>query len=506
MTEIAIFTGASSAELKKDWSCLPWPTLQKHVFRLQVRIAKAEREGKRGKVRALQRLLTCSFAAKCLAVKRVTSSSGSKTPGVDKVIFRTDHQKMQAIFNLKRNGYTPKPLRRIYIPKKLGSNDLRPLSIPCMIDRAQQALHLLSLEPLVEEWADPNAYGFRLTRSCTDAMEQCFKVLCKRTSATYVLEGDIRKCFDSISHKWLLDNIPMDKNILKKFLQAGYMEHQKVYPTTLGCPQGSPISSALMVMTLSGLEKKLLPTSRYHKEREKINVIAYADDFIITAKDKGILENRIIPILTEALGVVGLELSMKKTKITSIDDGFNFLGFHFRKYQGKLLIKPSKANIQRFLKEIKTIIKKNGAIPTDKLVYILNSRLTGWINYYRSTVASKAFSMIDSEIFKALMRWALKRHSCKGKPWIVKKYFTRLGGDNWRFYCTIKDKNGKNKLFYLKRASDTKIRRHIKIRGVANPFDPLYKEYFSKREQEKEQRHKIINDTNSTGLRMIQPY
>ena len=500
-------TGASSACFPKDWSNYQWPIFQKHVLRLQVRIAKAEREGKRGKVRALQRILTHSFAAKCLAVKRVTSSSGSKTPGIDGVIWRTDHQKTQAIFDLKRHGYTPKPLRRIYIPKKSGSKELRPLSIPCMIDRAQQALHLLSIEPLVEEWADPNAYGFRLQRSCADAMEQCFKALCHSNAATYVLEGDIRKCFDTISHLWLENNIPMDKTILRKFLKSGFVEHKKLYPTYEGCPQGGVISAALTVMTLSGLERKLLPASRHQKEREKINVVAYADDFIVTANSKEILENRILPILTEALKVVGLELSMSKTKITSITDGFNFLGFRFRKYpNGKLLIKPSKAGIQRFLKETKLVIKKGAALPTDKLIYTLNSRITGWVNYYRSCVASQVFSKIDSVIFQALMRWCLKRHPQKGKQWIVKKYFTRLGGDNWRFHCITKDKNGKSKPLYLKNAVDTRIRRHIKIKSDANPFNPLYREYFNKREKEKKRRDMIINYTRSAGLRTIQPY
>lgn len=354
MTGIAISTGASSASFNKEWRDYPWLHLRKQVFRLQVRIAKAEREGKRGKVRALQRLLTCSFAAKSIAVKRVTSSSGAKTPGVDGVIWRTDHQKAQAVLELKRNGYKPKPLRRIYIPKKPGSKELRPLSIPCMRDRAQQALHLLSLEPLVEEWADPNAYGFRLKRSTQDAMKQCYVSLCKKSSAKWVLEGDIRKCFDFISHSWLENNIPMDKVILRKFLKSGFMENQKFYTTSEGCPQGGVISPALTVMALSGLERKLLPSNRHQKEREKINFIAYADDFIVTADSKEILENRILPILKDNLQIVGLALSENKTKITHIEDGFDFLGFNFRKYSnGTLLIKPSKDNIQRFLKEIR---------------------------------------------------------------------------------------------------------------------------------------------------------
>jgi len=505
MTGVAISTGASSAK-RLNWPDLTWSTLQKHVFRLQVRIAKAEREGRRGKVKALQRLLTSSFSAKALAVKRVTSSSGSKTPGVDNVVWNTNNQKTQAIFKLKRRGYKPKPLRRIYIKKKLGSKTLRPLSIPCIIDGAQQTLYLQSLEPLVEEWADPNAYGFRQKRSTQDAMEQCFKVLSTRKSATWVLEGDIRKCFDSISHLWLESNIPMDKVILRKFLKASFMEHQQLYPNELGCPQGSPISPALMVMTLSGLEKKILPTKSHQKEREKINVIAYADDFIVTAATKKILEDRILPILHSALKELGLELSMEKTKITNIKDGFDFLGFHFRKYNGKLLIKPSKANIKKFLKEIKLVIKRCGAVPTDTLIYTLNSRITGWVNYYRTSVASKVFVTVDSVIFHALMKWSLNRHHRKGKLWVVKKYFTSLGGDNWRFHCKIKDKTEKEKLLYLKKASDTKIRRHIKIRNAANPFDPQYKEYFAKREELRKQRSKNSNDSNSAGLKMIQSY
>ena len=399
-------TGAASATTNKIvWSELDWQTLKGIVFRLKMRIAKAEREGRRGRVRVLQRLLTTSFAAKCLAVKRVTSSSGAKTPGVDGKTWRTDQQKIQGVLALKRCGYKSQPLRRIYIPKKSGAHELRPLSIPTMMDRAQQALHLLSLEPIVEERADLNAYGFRQKGSAHDAIEQCFIALSQQTSATWILEGDIRKCFDKIDHKWLEDNIPMDKMILGKFLKAGFVENGKIYPTNQGTPQGGVISAALTVMALSGLEKQLLPATRHQKEREKINVIAYADDSIVTANSKETLEARIKPILIEALAQVGLELSHTKTKIIQIHDGFDFLGFNVRKYNnGKLLIKPAKANVKRFIKEIRTIIKKGVALPTEQLIHMLNSRLTGWVNYYRSVVSSKVFSKVDHEIFQTLMR------------------------------------------------------------------------------------------------------
>jgi len=500
-------TGASSAMQKDTWPTLNWPKINKHVLQLQMRIAKAEREGKRGKVKALQRLLTCSFSAKCLAVKRVTSNTGSKTPGVDGVIWRTNLQKTQGIFDLKRHSYKPQPLRRVYIPKKSGSKDLRPLSIPVMIDRAQQTLHLLSLEPIVEEWADPNAYGFRLKRSAHDAREQCFNALGKAKSATWVLEGDIKSCFCRIDHGYLLREIPMDKVILRKFLKSGFMEKNQFHSTIAGTPQGGSISAALAVMALSGLEGKLRSDTQYRRDKEKINMIAYCDDFVVTAASKELLEKKVMPILAEALAQVGLELSITKTKITHIDDGFDFLGFHVRKYKnGKLLIKPSKAGVKRFLKTIKEIIKKGAAWPTEKLIYNLNNRLIGWTQYYRSSVSSKVFSMIDNEIYLALMRWAFKRHARKGKPWIVKKYFTTLGKDRWRFHCITKDKAGKKKPLYLKNASDTKIRRHIKIKSAATPFNPSYKEYFEQREQERKRRKAISNLAHYAGLKIIQPY
>ena len=506
MTAIKL-PGASSTLPKDIWSSLKWSNCHKHVLRLQMRIAKAEREGKRGKVRALQRLLTCSFYAKCLAVKRVTSSSGNKTPGVDGEVWRTNHQKMHAIFDLKRRGYIPQPLRRIYIPKKSNPKDLRPLSIPVMKDRAQQALHLLSLEPIVEEWADPNAYGFRLKRSAHDAIEQCFNALCRATSATWILEGDIKSCFCKIDHEYLIKEIPMDKIILRKFLESGFMENNKLYPTTEGTSQGGAISPALAVMALSGIEGKLRSPTKYRQDKERINMISYADDFIVTAASKELLEEKVMPKLVRSLSRVGLELSSAKTKITHIDDGFDFLGFNVRKYKnGKLLIKPSRASIRSFLKTIKGTIKKGVALPTDKLIHSLNTRLTGWTNYYRSSVSSKVFSIIDHEIFLALMRWACKRHARKGKRWIVNKYFTTVRGNHWRFHCKIKDKGGKNKTLYLKNAYDTKIRRHIKIKSAATPFNPLYREYFEQREQDRIRRKAISNYEYSTGQKIIQSY
>jgi len=477
-------TGASSAKHPNNWQELPWSKISAHVLRLQMRIAKAEREGKKGRVKALQRLLTSSFYAKCLAVKRVTSNKGKKTPGVDGVVLRTARQKINVVLDLKRRGYNAAPLRRIYIPKKSGK--LRPLSIPTQKDRAMQALWQSALVPVAEQRADPNAYGFRPKRSTHDAREQCFIALAKRKSPRWVLEGDISACFDRISHEWLLRNIPMDKVVLKKFLKAGFMENGEKHPTTIGTPQGGTISTTIAVMALSGLEKKLRSENAKQRDKEQINVIAYADDFVVTAASKELLQEKVIPILVEALGDVGLELSQEKTRITSIEEGFDFLGFNVRKYRnGKLLIKPSQANVKSFLVEIREIIKTGAALPTDKLIYRLNQKITGWTNYYRGAVSSRIFSKIDSEIFSALDRWSLKRHPRKGKRWIVRKYYARVGLDHWRFHCTIKDKEGNKKQLYLKNATETHIRRHKKILASANPFDPQFKDYFQKRTKER---------------------
>lgn len=273
MTAVAKpLTGAlSSAAL---WNSINWENIKAEVNRLQMRIAKAIREGRRGKVKALQRLLTHSFSAKLLAVKRVTENSGKKTPGVDGIIWKNSQEKMQAALTLRQRGYQPQPLRRIYIPKKNGTTKLRPLGIPAMIDRGMQALHLLSLEPIAETQADKNSYGFRTKRSCADAIEQCFKSLAKKASSQWILEGDIKSCFDKISHLWLEDHILMDKKILHKWLKSGYIEKEIFHPTEEGTVQGGIFSPTAANQVLDGMEA--LIKSITHSS-DKANFVRYAD-------------------------------------------------------------------------------------------------------------------------------------------------------------------------------------------------------------------------------------
>lgn len=469
-------TGASSAS-SITWDTINWQQAKEQVHRLQVRIAKATREGRYGKVKALQWILTHSFYAKALAARRVVQNRGNRTPGVDNVIWRSAQQKMKAIMSLKRHGYRPRPLKRIYIPKKKG---LRPLSIPTVKCRTMQALHLLALEPVVEMTADKNAYGFRPKRSAADAIEQCFRTLSHKHSASWILEGDIRACFDKISHQWLLKHTTMDKEILRKWLKAGYIDQGAFYSTEEGTPQGSIISPVLLNATLSGLEKAVKAIS---KRKDKINICIYADDFIITGASKEVLEEKVKPVVVTFLQERGLELSEEKTKITSIYEGFDFLGFHVRKYEEKLLIKPSKASIKSFLKDIRQAVKTNRSIKTEELIYLLNPKIRGWTNYFQHVVSKETFYKVAHHIFQALWHWSKRRHPNKGKPWVKKKYFRSRDFQDWIFHARIKSEDGKRRPLDLYDARKVPIRRHVKIRMEATPYNPAYDEYFRQREQ-----------------------
>jgi RNA-directed DNA polymerase len=472
MTALA---GAPSTKIP-HWKAIDWPTMEDQVRRLQLRIAKAIKKGRYAKAKALQWLLTHSFSAKLLAVRRVTQNSGKKTPGVDGVILKTDKQKLQAAYELKRKGYKAEPLRRIHITKKNGK--LRPLGIPTIIDRIQQALHLMGLMPVAEIQADKNSYGFRPKRSTHDAIAQCFILLARKGSAQWVLEGDIKACFDKINHTWLLKKAMMDKTVLKQWLKAGFMEKDCLYPTEEGTPQGGIASPTLANIALDGLEQVVLNVTN---KGNKVHFVRYADDFICTAESKEILENEVQPAIIHFLKERGLELSIEKTKITHIEEGFDFLGFNIRKYGEKLLIKPSNPSIKKFSEGIRETIQRLGNAPTVKLIASLNSKIRGWANYYRNCVAKETFKDLDKVVFESIWTMLKKKHRSKSISWIRTKYYTKIGTRNWCFFTKIITKTGK-KCYTLIKAADTKIRRHIKIKGRATLFDDDYEDYFVVRE------------------------
>jgi RNA-directed DNA polymerase len=449
------------------------------VERLQMRIAKATREGKHRKAASLQWILTHSYYAKLLAVKRVTTNKGKNTAGVDSVIWKTSAQKMAAVKSLNRRGYKPLPLRRHYIPKKNGKK--RPLGIPTMRDRAMQALYAMALKPIAETLADPNSYGFRDARSCHDAIQQIFIALANLYSAQWILEGDIKSCFDEISHEWLLENIPLDKKILNAWLKAGYLEEGKRFPTTEGTPQGGIVSPLLANMALDGLEKAIRDAM---PSKSKVNVIRFADDFVTTGSLRELLESKARPAVKSFLEPRGLKLSDAKTLITNIDDGFDFLGFNVRKYKGKLLIKPSKKATKAFLDKVReTINLMRGAKP-EALIATLNPIIRGWVNYHKHVVAKKTFNYVDWQIDHMLWRWARRRHPKKSSRWVKHKYFPTFEYIGTTFVAKVEIEKGKYQKFALTKASWMPIQRHIKVRQEANPFDPKYKDYFKKRQRQ----------------------
>ncbi len=466
----------------QDWHAIDWRRVEQFVRTTQRRIAKATLEKDWRKVKALQRSLNHSFSARALAVRRVTENQGKRTAGVDRQLWDSPALKRAAIGRLKQQrGYRAKPLRRVYIPKSNGKE--RPLGIPTMLDRAMQALHLLGLEPVAETTSDPNSYGFRRNRSTADAMGQIFVCTSRKASAQWVLEADIEGCFDHINHEWLVRHVPMNKTILRKWLKAGVVHQGRLSPTEEGTPQGGIISPTLANMALNGLEGGLIEHlgARFGRSKIKglkVNVIRYADDFVVTGSSRELLESEIRPWIEAFLAQRGLRLSLEKTKVVYMDEGFDFLGWNFRKYKGKLLIKPSKKNVKAFYSKVRGILKTHISVKQEDLIAKLNPVLRGWAQYHQPVVAKEAFSRMDGLIYWRLMRWSRRRHPNKSRSWCKSRYWQRIK-ERDEFAATVRAEGG-SRTWKLLKLADTEIVRHEKIKGEYNPFDPAWEVYGEK--------------------------
>ncbi|SEH82413.1 RNA-directed DNA polymerase [Paraburkholderia hospita] len=460
--------GSALSHVPDNWYAVDWRRVERNVRGMQIRIAKATREGDWRRVKALQRMLTRTLSAKLCAVRRVTQNQGARTAGVDRELWDSPESRWEAIGRLKRRGYKPLPLRRVFIPKANGKE--RPLGIPTMRDRAMQALYLLALEPVSESTSDPNSYGFRINRSTADAMSQIFVAMSQKGSAKWVLEADIKGCFDWINHDWLIANVPMDRGILRKWLKAGLIYKGQLQATEAGTPQGGIISPTLANVTLNGLERELnshlgAKLGIAKAKKLKVNVVRYADDFVITGDSKEVLESEVQPWVEAFLAVRGLRLSEEKTQITHIADGFDFLGWNFRKYSGKLLIKPSKKNAQAFYRKVSETISGNKTVRQEDLIRLLNPMLRGWAQYHSPVVAKQAYNRMEYLVFRRLWWWSKRRHPQKNARWVGQKYFHSVGERQWVFAAPVVWKDGSKGLFELYQINGTVIKRHKKVKG-----------------------------------------
>ncbi len=248
-------------------------------------------------------------------------------------------------------------------------------------------------------------------------------------------------------------------------------------------------------MALNGLERELTQHlgalwGIAKAKKLKINVVRYADDFVITGDSNEVLETEIRPWVEEFLAVRGLQLSEEKTRITHIDEGFDFLGWNFRKYSGTLLIKPAKKNVKTFYRKVAETISSNKAGKQEDLIHLLNPMLRGWAQYHRPVVAKQAYTRMEFLVFWRLWRWAKRRHPNKNADWVKKKYFHTVGERNWVFAAPMEQEDGSKGLLELYQISGTAIERHTKIKGEYNPFDPTMEQYGEELRQKRMERSK----------------
>ena len=475
-----------------DWNAIKWHKVEKYVDKMQKQIYRAVSEKDFRKVRHLQIILINSEAVLLLAIKKVTQvNKGKRTPGIDGYRALNDKKRAELFDTMKCMNielHNPKPAYRRYIRKKNGK--FRSLGIPIIKDRIYQEIIRMALEPQAEAHFEPISYGFRPKRGCHDAMGRIMNNI-MHGNWSWIFEGDFKSCFDTLDHDFILKKIkgfPL-YNLVEKFLKAGYVDNDVLYSSNKGTPQGGILSPLLANIALHGMEETLKISYRkrtrkgyvYYATEGNYRMVRYADDFVIFANSKEDIEV-VYDILKPYLEERGLELAEDKTRITHISDGFDFLGFNFRRYKtfnGIIhLCKPSKESIKGFKSKVAEICRQMHGSSVDALINRLNPLIRGTANYWKPTVAKVIFTHMDNYIWIKIYKFVRRLHPNKPMKWIKERYFPHyFDGKHYGNWILT----GPNEGNTLIKMVWTPIRRHIMIQFNHSPYDKSKYEYFTKR-------------------------
>jgi len=471
-----------------DWDQVDWDTAEKQVRRLRQRIFTASRDGDLRKVRNLQRLMLRCRSNALVAVRRVTQqNAGRNTAGVDGAValWPEARSELARWVQQRSSSWVPMPVRRVFIPKAGGKR--RPLGIPVIADRALQAVVLNALEPEWEARFEPRSYGFRPGRGCHDAIEAIFSTgKGPRSKRVWVLDADLAAAFDRIDHQMLLDRLGRfpARDHVRRWLKAGVIDRGRFAPTEEGTPQGGVISPLLMNVVLHGMEhaagvRYLTGTHVGHSAPNSPVLVRYADDLVALCSSREQAE-QVKARLADWLAPRGLAFNEDKTRIVHLSEGFDFLGFHVRRYSnGKLIIKPSKAAVKRFRRRLRTEMRDLRGGNAAMVISRLNPILRGWVAYYRTVVSKHTFTTIDSYLWWLTFKWAVRGHRNKSKKWMTARYydaFNKARSDRWVF-------GDRDSGAYLTKTAWTKIVRHQMVDGFASPDDPDRAGYWAARKR-----------------------
>ena len=467
------------------WDAVDWRAAEDRVRRLRQRIFAATRAGDHKRVRSLQKLMLRSLSNTLLSVRQVTErNAGRLTPGVDRRIAVSAADKERLVIEIQRSPQRARPVRRVFIPKATGK--LRPLGIPVILDRAQQARVRNALEPEWEARFEPKSYGFRPGRGCHDAIEAIYQVVKgKDPRRQWILDADLQGAFDHIDHDFVLGRLGSfpGRGMIRAWLRAGVMENGRFAPTEEGAPQGGVISPLILNITLHGMETAA-GVRHFRRSRGGIEtapdapvLVRYADDLLAFCRTRQHAE-QVKQQLAEWLRPRGLGFNAAKTQIVHLNQGCDFLGFNIRRYHGKLpLIKPSDHAVRRIRERLRTEMRVLLGSNAASVLHTLTPIVRGWAAYYRIGVSSEVFSALDDYMWKLLYKWIKRTHPNKSRWWRMERYFDRFNRSrNNRWVFGDKDTGA-----YLPKFAWTKIVRHVMVTGTASPDDPDLARYWADR-------------------------